>query len=273
MSPESGVTGQRFANLSQVARSIPPGAQAGISVSTLDGRRSFNHGSNTVFSSASTIKIVILAALAQAIDSGRISLDDRTAAGSDTRVGGSGVLNWLSTDLELTLRDHAWLMIAISDNTASNVLIDAIGLPAISDCQASLGLDATSLNRRFIGRLPNPGQPENLATASDLVQVLRAIWLDTAASPASCAWMRSLLAEQKYLDRLPRHLPESLTYAGKTGSLTGYAHDCGVLSGPGGTLAIAVLTSGFESSYSADAWIGDIALAAVTDFALTTPAT
>ena len=140
--------------------------------------------------------------------------------------------NWLSNGLHLSLRDHAWLMIAISDNSASNVLVDAVGVEAIGAARQSLGLVSTSLNRRFLGRLPDLGQPENLATPADLTTLLAAIWRDEAASPESCAWMRSVLADQKYHDRIPRNLPASVSYAGKTGSLSGICHDCGVISGP-----------------------------------------
>jgi beta-lactamase class A len=271
MSSFPGSADPQWPNLLRSIAAGPDTATIGVSVRSLDDGREFDHSGSTLMSSASSIKILILAALAQAVDRGQVSLDDRASAVPGTRVGGSGVLNWLGEDVELSLRDHAWLMIAISDNTASNVLIDAAGMSGIGECAARLCPGGTSLNRRFLGRLPEPGQPENLACAADLVRVLTAIWDDTAASPSQCAWMRSLLADQKYRDRIPRRLPESVAYAGKTGSLAGYSHDCGVLSGPGGNLAIAVLTRGFDDPYDADALIGDIARAAVSDFLLETP--
>lgn len=246
----------------------PAGTRVGVSIRNLRNGAAFSHDAGSVFPAASTIKLVILVALARAVDEGRLQLTDIAPVLTTQKVAGSGVLNWLQTGLELTLQDHAWLMIAISDNTASNVLIDAVGVPAIHETQRALSLTATSLNRRFLGRLPAQGAPENVATAGDLTIVLSAIVRETAASPGRCAWMLDLLANQQHTDRLARHLPAGVTFAGKSGSLTGIAHDAGVLTGPNGTAAAAVLTQGFTDPYAADALIGAIALALIADAGL-----
>lgn len=246
----------------------PAGVTVGVAVRDLHSDRTFGHEAERVFPAASTIKLVILVALAWAVDEGRLRLDDPAPVRTAQKVGGSGVLNWLQTGLELTLRDHAWLMIAISDNTASNVLIDAAGLPAIHAVQQSLGLTSTSLNRRFLGRLPDPGSPENIAAAGDLATLLTRIANGSAASPGQTAWMLELLGDQQHRDRLPRRLPEGVTFAGKSGSLTGIAHDAGLLRGPGGEAAVAVLTQGFDDPYAADAFIGEVGRAAIEDLRL-----
>jgi beta-lactamase class A len=221
--------------------------------------RAINGGRD--FASASTIKILILAALARAFDDGRLCPADKVPVREDLKVEGSGVLNWLATGLELSLRDHAWLMIAISDNTASNVLIDAVGLDQIRVAGDDIGIGETTLARMFMRRHAPPGAPRNRATADGLVAILRAIEDDTAASAERCAWMRDLLNDQQHVDRLPRHLPEGVEYRGKTGTLTGTVHDCGVLSGPGGRVAVAVLTEGFENVYDAERLIGAVGTA------------
>jgi beta-lactamase class A len=83
-----------------------------------------------------------------------------------------------------------------------------------------------------------------------------------AASPAGCAWVRDLLTGQQHRDRLARRLPPGVAFAGKSGSLPGLVHDCGLLTGPGGTVAVAVLTRGIPDPYAADAAIGEIGHAA-----------
>ena len=70
--------------------------------------------------------------------------------------------------------------------------------------------------------------------------------------------MLNLIADQKHVNRLPRVWPNGVTYAGKTGSISGHVHDCGILTGPRGKLSIAVLTEGFENEYIAEAYIGEI---------------
>jgi beta-lactamase class A len=79
------------------------------------------------------------------------------------------------------------------------------------------------------------------------------------ASPAGCRWMRDLLALQQHRDRIARDLPQGVAFAGKSGSLEGYVHDSGVVSGPGGRVTMAVLTSGVADSYAMDAFIGAFA--------------
>jgi beta-lactamase class A len=207
-------------------------------------------------------------ALAQAADEGTIDLQHRVTVRPNQRAGGSGILNELETPVELSLADHAHLMIAISDNTASNVLIDAVGPEAIAATASGIGLKGTALQRRFLGRLPDPGTPENLTTAEDLTTLLVGIATGTAASPERCAWMRDRLAGQHYLNRLPRFLPDGVTFAGKSGSLEGFDHDSGLFSGPGGTLAVAVLHRNVRDPYAADVVIGTIGAAAVADAGL-----
>lgn len=212
--------------------------------------------------SASTIKILILAALARAFDEGRLHPSDKRSAPPKLRLTGSGVVNWLDPELELTLKDHAWLMTAISDNTSSNVCIDAVGLEAIGELGAELGTGETRLGRLFMGANAPAGPSKNRATTDGLVAILKAIENNTAASPEQCAWMRQCLDDQQHRDRLPRHLPEGVNYRGKTGTIDGIVHDCGVLTGAGGKVVIAVLTEGFENPYDAERLIGRIGTAA-----------
>ena len=233
------------------------------------GGQRFGQDEHRIFPSASTIKLILLAALAREVDSARLSLDDTAPVHDSQRVGGSGVLQLMKTpNLRLTLADHALLMITISDNSASNVLIDAIGNAGIRDTIQALGLANTALNRRFIGRAPARDAPDNLITAHDLVRVLTAIASGTAASPELSDWMMSILAAQQFTDRLGCALPEGVSFAGKSGSLEGLSHDCGLLTSGEGTAAVAVLTQGIADKHEAAALIGRIGAAAANDLNL-----
>ena len=237
------------------------GTDIGLFARYLDTGETFGLNAEHDFASASTIKIQIMAALAEAVAAGTLSLDDKLPASPDIRLSGSGVLNWLDRDLELSLRDHAWLMIAVSDNSTSNVLMNAVGMDAINDLGQRLGVGSMHMGRNFMDRNIPPGPPQNRATALGLVNVLTAIYHDEIATPELCAWMRQLLADQQHRDRLARHLPEGVVYAGKTGTIEGIVHDCGVLSGPTGRIAVAVLTQGYRSTYDAERFIGRIGTA------------
>ncbi len=248
----------RWETLWQAIAQSPSGARVSLTAIDLaDGSRFDIRGSDP-FKAASTIKTLILAALARAVDEGRLDLARHIALPERLKVGGSGVLNWMTSGIELPLTDYAWLMIAISDNTASNVCIDAATLPAIKEIATELGLSDLNLGRFFLGRSPAAGEPENIATTDDLASLLAAIEGGRVASRALTSWMLELLADQQHVNRLPRMLPEGVTYVGKTGSISGHVHDCGILTGPRGSLSIAVLTEGFENEYIAEAYIGEI---------------
>ncbi|MCC6313858.1 MAG: serine hydrolase [Thermomicrobiales bacterium] len=214
---------------------------------------------------ASTIKLAILVALLREVDAGRRSLAEIAAIAPEQRVGGSGVLCWLTPDLRLSLADLAYLTIAVSDNTASNTLVDLLGEERLRETIAALAPGGMELNRRFLGRLPHPDEGENFVSAAGLRAILTAIARDEAASPTACAWMRQTLERQQQRDLLARRLDEPLTFGGKSGWLPGLVHDAGLIGGPGGVLAVAVLTEGFTDPHEARETIGQIALALVEE--------
>jgi len=250
-----------------VEQAAAAGAGLGVAARLVGRDRAWRWDADRVFPAASTIKLAVLVAAFRDVDAGRLDLDRMVSIEPGAVVGGSGVLAWLRPGLVLPLADLLYLMVAVSDNTASNLVIDAVGLDRIAAVVADLGLRQTALARRFLGRLPDPGQPENLTTAADLVELLSAIAADRAARPAACARMRDLLALQHDRDRLARRLPPAIPFGGKSGSLPGLAHDAGLLDTPAGPLAVAVLTSGVADPYAAHELIGQVALGVVEEVA------
>lgn len=254
----------QFAPLGDIVQSAQrDGLVDRISVSVIatdpDGvSTSWDSGGNDVFLSASTIKVAILAAVARAIDAGTLRHNDRRSATDDDTMEGSGVLAWMEPDLFLSIDDHAYLMIAISDNTASNVLIRAAGLARIQETIDDLGLPRTHLRRPFMGRIPTDDLPRNEITTNGLTMLFEAIMADRAASPEACVWMRRLLNLQQHLDRLGRNLPAGVTYYGKTGTIENHVHDAAVIEGPGGRVAVAALTETSMSKYTVDPVLGQI---------------
>ncbi len=237
---------------------IPDKMRVSVAARHLASGSTLDHDAEREVSSASTIKTLILAAIARAIDAGRLSPDDDVTVTEEMRCPGSGVLNWLHEGITLPVRDHAWLMIAISDNTASNAMIHAAGLDAIRQLATELDVASIKLERMFMGTPPPDQAHRNRVTARALTDLLTAIWNDTAASPEQCAWMRQLHGDQQHRDRLARHLPDGVSYAGKTGTLTGISHDIGVIEGPAGRVAISALIESTASKYEDDAFLGAI---------------
>ena len=247
-----------WAPLAACLADIPAGMSLSLAARHLASGSTLDHDPTRPIQAASTIKVLILAALARAVDAGRIDLDMEKCVDPLMRVGGSGVLNWLHESITLPLRDHAWLMIAISDNTASNAVIDAVGVSEVNATAAELNVSSLELARPFLGYLPKGETNRNQVTAQGLTDLLTAIWTDTAASDEMCAWMRKLHEDQQHRDRLARMLPEAVAYAGKTGTLNGISHDCGVITGPTGSIVMSALIESDVNKYEDDMFLGKI---------------
>lgn len=247
-----------------------------ISIRDGDGAARWDHRADLPRAAASTIKLAVLAALCRAVDAGRLRLAETRALVAGDKVGGSGVLSALHDGLRLTLDDLAYLMIAISDNTASNLLIDAVGHDAVNATIRDLGLRRTVLGRKFRGRPAAPGERENVTTANDLTALLAAI---LAGPPAGAAGFRpagaasrdrmlALLRAQQHRERLARLLPPEIAYAGKTGSLPGTVLDAGILFTPSGPLIVAAIATELPHHFAADETMGRLALLANAEFGM-----
>ncbi len=236
----------------------------GVSVQTPDGDR-FSLRGDERFISASTIKIPIMVEIYRQIDRGNLALDDLFTLTKDDICPGSGVLLQLHPGIELTLRDLVYLMMSISDNTATNMLIDLAGMENVNAAIASLGMGHSALGRKMRGVPAPEGSPENWATPDDFRTALAAILVGTAASPESCAGMIEMLTLQQNTRRIGRYFPEgALPWGSKTGTVGDVSHDAGFVRGAGGDMIIVVFTRGFPVLHDAEPVMGEIArLAAV----------
>jgi beta-lactamase class A len=157
---------------------------------------------------ASLIKVPVLVTLYQAVHEGRVSLTDRIRYGEEHRVGGSGVLSRLSYGVEMSVRDAAMLMIIISDNAATNMCIDLVGLGAVNERMRALGLERTALYRR----LGDPGagmdaRNMSITTARETARLLELIARHEAVSPEASEDMLRIMRRQDYRHELTRLLP------------------------------------------------------------------
>ena len=145
----------------------------GYAILDLTTGERFEREADQPFPTASTIKLAILYELVRQVDEGRQKLDDARPIDARHRVAGSGLLSQLSAPV-LTLRDCAILMMMISDNTATNVVIDAVGRDAVNVRMKTLGLTSTRLGRRMMDAEAARRGDENVASPGDLVRLLQA---------------------------------------------------------------------------------------------------
>ena len=204
---------------------------------------------------ASVIKLAVLVAAYARAQAGALSLEDRLEVRDRDRVGGSGVIHELSAGTALTIRDLATLMVVVSDNMATNLLIDAIGgAPAVNDLvRGELGVAGITLNRKLLVT-PSSDEPLATATPDGLVELLDGLVGGRIVSPAASAEMLGILGHQQYLDQVPRLLDqdaygnaaapgegEPLAVFCKTGMIDGVRADAGVLRLAGTQVSYAVM--------------------------------
>jgi beta-lactamase class A len=214
-----------------------------------------------VFPAASVIKVPILVELFARVAAGSAELGARVTLREEDKVDGSGVLRELHAGAELTLEDLARLMIVVSDNTATNLLIDRLGVDAVNARLAALGCRGTRLGRKMYDLAARDHGIDNQVVAAEMRDLMAAMERGEVVSAAASAEMLAIMKRQAFASKLPRLLPPETTVAHKTGTITGVSHDIGILYAPTGPIALAVLTRGCHSPVAADDAIGRIARA------------
>jgi beta-lactamase class A len=220
----------------------------------LEGGETIERRADETFPTASTIKVFILLELMRRVHRGDFRLDQHVPILAGQQVGGSGVLKELSAGLSLSLRDVATLMIVLSDNTATNVLIDLLGLNAINETIKGFGLTTTRLvNRVDFERIGDDVNKFAVTTAREFGRALEQVANGTFLDRASCDIIIDIMERQQYLDLLPRYLPynpyardlrltQDLRIANKTGFFLGVRCDAAIIFLPAATLVAVALT-------------------------------
>lgn len=230
------------------------------------------YNADTVFPTASVMKIPIIYELYRQAEAGQVDLGRRIVFGAEHMVPGSGVLQDLDTGLNPTLKDLATLMITVSDNAATDLVIEQIGLDTIAATLQGLGLSQTTVLLTVRELLystvgldtANPAhtyalyqerstagvidwgcrayadEDNNLTTPREMARLLAGIEHRDGLSAASCAAIIDILKRQKYGDRIPQQLPEGTVVAHKTGSLRGIRNDAGIVYAPDGPYVVSL---------------------------------
>lgn len=261
-----------MANWSQVQEAVSKAeAQGAVGVGIIapDGSR-WAHNGQRKFGAASTMKIPLMIETYRQVEGGKRSLDDIIPVNAEDKAVGSGVLHHLHDGIEVTLRDLIYLMISISDNTATNMLIRMATMDAVNATMRDLGMTGSNLGREMKGRPAVEGEEENWATPEDYVTVVKSILDRQAASATSCDEMVIMLERQQNSRRIARHLPDdkSIRWGSKTGTIKGVCNDVGFVTTPKGTTIIAVFTEAMPNTHTAEEHIGNISRAALQDTGL-----
>lgn len=228
-----------------------------VACASADGSWSVDANGDEPFVSASIIKLAILGTLLDQAQSGALSLDDSVTVGPSDVVGGTGVIQASGAGGSYTYRQLAAYMIQDSDNTATNLIIDAVGMPAVSEYASEIGLTQTVLNRRMMDFAAGD---ENYTSANDVAHILQLIYQGKLVSPDASEFALDLLKGQHDDAGLLEGLPAGSVFAHKTGTLDGVFNDGGIVLDR--NPYVMVVLSGDAEKSQAQACMVDVAQAA-----------
>lgn len=181
--------------------------------------------------SASMIKLLVAEAFLRQVAEGKHSLDDVYTLKETDIVGGTGSLGGRGAGAQVTKREMLRLMIASSDNVATNVLIDQCGLDAINEEARRLGLKCTTLERRMMDTEAAEKGRENYTCADDLAVLFKMVYDKTFVNKEMSSLMLECLEAQADNSCISKGLPADTRFAHKTGSLGTVRHDGGIVEG------------------------------------------
>jgi beta-lactamase class A len=232
----------------------------GVAIEDLNTGEHFLLNEDEVFAQASSIKITVLANLYLQAQQGKLKLTDLYTVQSSDLVQDSDIMNGLTPGVtRITLRDLATMMVAVSDNSATNVLIDRIGMQNVNAMLDSLSLSHTRLRRKMMDLQAAKEGRENISTPREMMTLLDAIYHGKVLNKESTADFFKMLSTNKD-SWIPRDLPADLKIANKPGSLEAVRNDSGIVFVEGRPYVICVMTSFLRNERDGEEAISKISL-------------
>jgi beta-lactamase class A len=233
----------------------------GVAIEDLTTGDHFFLHEDEVFAQASSIKITVLANLYLQAQQGKLKLTDLYTVQSSDLVPDSDIMNGLTPGVtRITLRDLATMMVAVSDNAATNVLIDRVGMQNVNAMLDSLGLSHTRLRRKMMDLQAAKEGRENISSPREMMTLLDAIYHGKVLDKESTADFFKMLSTNKN-SWIPRDLPADLRVADKPGALEAVRNDSGVVFVEGRPYVICVMTSFLRNEREGEEAISKISLA------------
>ena len=232
----------------------------GLHIENLDSGEVFQINPEKVFPSASVIKIPMLALLLKDVESGKVDWEAPRTISPSNRVGGTGILRYLDKSYTPSLSVLAFLMITLSDNTATNEIMDIIGIARFNEFWQEMGYKNIILMRKMLDFEAIKRGNNNYMCAGEAGKLLSQIAKGECISPQASKIIIDMMQHQQCVNKLPALLPAIPSWASeeqrinmppntvlvgnKTGDLSGIQHDVGIFTLPDGTqYVISMFTS------------------------------
>jgi beta-lactamase class A len=203
----------------------------GYTVHNIDtGERLELRGDET-FPTASLIKVPLLVTLFDMVEKGDVTLDDRITVTKIDKVPGSGQLQFLHDGIEITVRDAAWLMTTLSDNTATNLLIDKVAIRRVWTKMESLGLPHSKIHSKSFLRLTSVAMDSSVkyglgvTTPNEMARLFALLADGKAVSPRADSVMLDMLAHNTDGELLQRFV-DGVSAPHKTGATDAVRTEC-----------------------------------------------
>jgi len=203
----------------------------GYAVHNLDTGERFERRGDETFPTASLIKVPILVTVYDLVERNQLSLDDPITLLKIDKVPGSGLLQYMHDRSIFTVHDAAWLMITISDNTATNLLLDRIIIRRVWDKMEKLGLPHTKVHSKSFLRNSSVAMDSSVkyglgvTTPNEMAHLFELLANGNAVSPAADSAMLGILAHNENLEKLERLVP-GLDIPHKTGETDQVRTEC-----------------------------------------------
>ena len=222
-----------------------------VGVKNLTTGETWYHKGDAVMPTASLIKVAVLVDAYMQADEGKLNLRDKVILRDDDKVPGSGLLSpHFSDGASFSLRDAIRLMVAVSDNTATNLVLDKACIPNVNKRMADWGCPETRINAKvFRGSTTSIDKARTAkyglgsTTAKEMVKIFEKIQTNDGVRPAIKLVMLEHLKKNDDKDKFTRLLPPGVVVAHKDGAVSDARTDAGILFTPAGAIIVCVLTT------------------------------
>src|SRR6266404_6133428 len=253
------------ASIAEVDRNLD--GVLGVAIEDLTTGQKFLLHADEVFPQASSIKIAVLAELYHQAQTGKLKLNDVYTVQASDLVPDSDIMGGLTPGVtRITLRDLATMMVAVSDNSATNVLIDRVGMENVDGLMTSLGLTRTRLRRKMMDLKAASEGRENISTPGEMMILLENLYRGKVLNRPMTDDFFKLLSTKKMDSWISRDLPEDLKIADKPGSLEGVRNDSGVMFLDNRPYIVCVMTTFLRRERDGEEAISKISLDAYRMF-------